>query len=82
MAYPRTCSKFSSEPQRGGARPPEPRIPRPVDFSHSARAERRQDLVGAETGARAQGHPKREVYASCRRGEVREPGEQFGRLND
>ena len=26
-------------------------VPRPVDLPHAARAERRQDLVGAETGA-------------------------------
>ncbi len=29
--------------------PVEPRVPRPVDLAHPARAERRQDLVGAET---------------------------------
>ena len=33
-------------------RPAEPRVPRPVDLSHPARAQGRQDLVGAETGAR------------------------------
>ena len=29
---------------------------RPVDLSHAARAERREDLVGAETGARGKAH--------------------------
>ena len=33
-----------------GDRPLETRVPRPVHLSHSARAERRQDLVGAEAG--------------------------------
>ena len=33
---------------------PEPRVPRPVDLAHPARAERGEDLVGAETGARPQ----------------------------
>ena len=32
-------------------RPLQPRVPRLVDLPHPARAERRQDLVGAETGS-------------------------------
>ena len=31
--------------------PVQPLVPRPVDLSHPARAERREDLVGAEAGA-------------------------------
>ena len=34
----------------------EPRVPRPVHLSHAARAERRQDLVRAEAGARRESH--------------------------
>src|SRR5664279_1928705 len=32
------------------------RVLRPVDLSHPARTERREDLVGAETSADADGH--------------------------
>ena len=34
----------------------EPRVPRPVDLSHPARAERRKDLVGTEAGAGGKAH--------------------------
>ena len=34
----------------------EARVPRSVDLSHSPRAQRRQDLVGAEAGAGGDGH--------------------------
>ena len=36
--------------------PLEPRVPRPIDLSHPARAEGREDLVGAETGADGECH--------------------------
>src|SRR5262249_39975950 len=35
---------------------PEARIARPVDLAHSSRAERREDLVRPETGARGKAH--------------------------
>ena len=35
---------------------PEARVPRPVDLAHAAGAERRNDLVGPETGTRSQRH--------------------------
>ena len=34
----------------------EPRVARPVDLAHSAGAERRQDLVGAEAGSGSERH--------------------------
>ena len=34
----------------------EPRVLRPIHLPHPARAERREDLVGAQTGAGCQGH--------------------------
>ena len=36
---------------------PEARVPGAVDLAHPSGAERRQDLVGAETGARREAHP-------------------------
>src|SRR5205085_1459667 len=36
--------------------PVELRVARPVDLAHPARAERREDLVGTETGAGAESH--------------------------
>ena len=33
----------------------EPRVPRPVDLAHPARAERRDDLVGTEASSRRRG---------------------------
>ena len=41
----------------------EPGILRPVDLSHPARAEGRQDFVGAETSAGMEGH--RDVADNC-----------------
>ena len=35
----------------------QPRVARPVDLAHPARAERRQDLVRTETGPRGKRHP-------------------------
>ena len=35
---------------------PEPRVARPVDLAHAARAERREDLVGAELRSRGEAH--------------------------
>ena len=37
------------------------RVPRAVHLSHSARAERREDLVGAETRTGCQGHLGRKL---------------------
>ena len=34
----------------------QPRVARPVDLAHPARAERGEDLVGAEAGTGRQGH--------------------------
>ena len=35
----------------------EPRVAGTIHLAHAARAERRDDLVGAEANARGQGHP-------------------------
>ena len=55
----------------------EPRVPRPIDLAHPARAERRQDLVGAEAGAGGEsqrstsalrpGSARRNTDDACRR---------------
>ena len=47
--------------ERGGQRldrdvAPEPRVAGAIHLAHAARAERRDDLVGAEAGAGGQGH--------------------------
>jgi hypothetical protein len=46
----------------------EPRVPSPVDLSHTAPGERREHLVGTQTGPDFQGHGKRRLaYASTNR---------------
>ena len=40
---------------------PEPRVPRPVHLPHSARANRRDDLVRAQAGPGCEGHGKRQL---------------------
>ena len=43
-------------------------VPGPVDLSHSARTERREDLVRTETGAGSQGHANaRSLRLACGR---------------
>jgi hypothetical protein len=44
--------------------PVEPRVARAVDLPHAARAERREDLVGTETGAGLQSHRMRGLVAA------------------
>ena len=39
--------------------PLQPRVPRPVDLAHPARAERRQNLVGPQFRTRGEGHNAR-----------------------
>ena len=46
--------------------PRELRIPRPVDFAHASRAERREDFVGAQTRPRRQGHRRTRNEQLCR----------------
>ena len=38
------------------------RVPRPVDLAHASRAQRREDLVGSETGPGRKAH---EIWADC-----------------
>ena len=38
---------------------PQPGIPRPVNLSHPASAERREDLLGTEASPGCEGHPNR-----------------------
>ena len=54
QAFRVRCHRLAQDLDRHLA--PEPRVERPVDLSHPSRAERRQDLVGAETSPDCQGH--------------------------
>ena len=47
-----------------GDGPVEPRVARLVDFAHAPRAERREDLVGAEARATGQGHESAPIVAT------------------
>ena len=47
-----------------GDGPVEPRVARLVDFAHAPRAERREDLVGAEASANGQGHESTPIVAT------------------
>ena len=44
------------------------RVPRPVDLPHPARAERREDLVGAETRPGCEGQCGVRLHEPCRQG--------------
>ncbi len=44
---------------------PEPRVARPVDLSHAARAERREDLVRTEAGAGRNRHADNEFFMNA-----------------